>query len=322
VEKKKMISKARAVVLIIIVGLLGGLAPWAAAQPSRSGADRSAVHWESLAFKSSAFLGSVQTRVTLEELPADEVGGILIASPQEESVKPSGPRVFHLTVNSAIDPLIGSDELLVTRVWFSPQASAALQRVRLRKGKELWEKTYRWTASGVYRLRIRPQDADEENLPVKRWTDRQNSFYPYDLQQSECSSVSDPSVLLYVASTAGLAVGDDPRRLCAFNKKQLHLVQFQAEKSQLLKVNYLEKTPDGETRRQGEAEVLKVSFTTRSLFPDEAGAEPFSFLGLKGDFHIFIEKISRIPVQIGGKIPGFGKVAIKLEQALVRPGGK
>jgi len=314
--------KAITVLLMLLVCSFGGLSPWAAAQSTPPLFGQSEITWQRLTFKSSSFLGSVDTRVTLEQLPVAEVAGQLIASPQGENVKPSGPRVFQLTVNSAIDPLIGSDELLVTRVWFSPQASTALQRVRLRKGKELWEKTYRWTASGVYRLRIRPQDADEEILPVKRWTDRQNSFYPYDLHQSECSSVSDPSVLLYVASTAGLAVGDDPRRLCAFNKKQLHLVQFQAEKSQLLRVNYLEKTPDGETRRQGEAEVLKVSFATHSLFPDEAGAEPFSFLGLKGNFHIFIEKLSRMPVQISGKIPGFGKVDIKLEQALIGSGKK
>jgi hypothetical protein len=281
--------------------------------------NRSEVHWNRLAFKSNNFLGNVNTRIALEKLPADEVNGVLITSPQGVNLKPSGTEVFHLTTNSTIDPLFGSDELLVTRVWFSPQEATALQRIRLRKGKELWEKTYRWTLNGVYRLRIRPEGADEEELPLERWTNKQNSFYPYDLEQSKCSSVSEPSALLYVVSAAGMAVGDPPRHLCAFGKKQLHRVQFQAQESQLLSVNYLEKSLQAETRRRGEAEVLKISFTTRSLFADETEAEPFSFLGLKGDFDIFVDKASRIPVQVSGRIPGFGKVDIKLEEALLSP---
>ena len=265
-------------------------------------------------------MGTVNIRVALERLPADEVIGSLIASPQGEDLKPSGTGVLHLTLTSEVDPLFGSDELLVTRVWFSPNEAAALQRIRLRQGKEKWEKTYRWTQSGVYRLRLKPERADEENLPIERWTNKNNSYYPYDLEQSKCSSVSDPSALLYVVSAAGLAVGDKPRHLCVFNKKQLHLVQFQAEKSQLLQINYLEKSQPGETRRKGEAEVLKVSFTTRSLFADETEAEPFSFMGLKGDFDIFIDKVSRIPVRISGKIPGFGKVEFKLGEVQMSPG--
>jgi len=314
-----MISKAMTVFFIILVCHLGGFAPLAPAQSTPPVFDGSEIYWNSLGFKSKKFLGTVNTRIVLEQLPADEAEDELVASPQGENVRPSGSRVFHLTVNSAIDPLVGSDELLVTRVWFSPRKAAALQRIRLREGKEQWEKTYRWTQNGVYRLRLRPEGADEKKLPPGLWTDKENSFYPYDLEQSGCLSVSEPSVLLYVASAAGLAVGDQPRHLCAFNKKQLHLVQFQAEKSQLLEIDYLEKSQHGETRRKGEAEVLKISFTTRSLTADEGRAEAFSFLGLKGNFDIFIEKASRIPVQISGKIPGFGRVDIKLEKALVSP---
>lgn len=314
-----MISKSLTVLLIIIVCHLGGLAPLTPAQSFPPMFDRPEISWNSLAFKSKNFMGTVNTRIALVKLPADEVKGSLIASPQGEDLEPSGTGVLHLTINSEVDPLFGSDELLVTRVWFSPREAAALQRVRLRQGKEKWKKTYRWTQSGVYRLRLRPEGADEENLPIKRWTNKNNSFYPYDLEQNKCSSISDPSALLYVASAAGLAVGDPPRHLCAFNKKQLHLVQFQAEKSQRLNINYLEKSPHGETRKDGEAEVLKISFTARSLFADEARAEPFSFMGLKGDFDIFIDKASRIPVRISGRVPGVGKVDLKLGEVQMSP---
>jgi hypothetical protein len=314
-----MLSKALTVLFIILVCHLGGFSPLAPAQSPPPTFDRSEVHWNRLAFNSNNFLGNVNTRVVLEELPADEVKGVLIASPQGVVFKPAGSKVLNITINSTIEPLIGSDELLVTRTWFTPQEATALQRIRLRKGKEKWEKTYRWTENGVYRLRIRPEGADEDPLPLERWTNREDSFYPYDLAQSKCRSVSDPSALLYVVSAAGLAVGDQPLNLCVFNKKQLHLVRIRAEKNQLLKMNYLEKSRHGETRRKEKAEVLKISFTTRSLFANETEAEPFSFLGLKGNFDIFIDKTSRIPVQISGKISTFGRVDIKLGEVQMSP---
>ena len=132
-------------------------------------------------------------------------------------------------------------------------------------------------------------------------------------------SVSEPSALLYVVSAAGLTVGDPPLNLCVFNKKQLHLVRIQAEKSEVLKIKYLEKSQHKETRRKGKVDVLQISFTTRSLFADEAKVEPFSFLGLKGDFDIFIDKVSKIPVQVSGKIPAFGRVDFKLGEVQMRP---
>ena len=310
-----MVRKILLVLFLILVSNLGGVSPLTPALSSPYKFDMSEVVWNSLSFKSDNFLGTVKTKARLKKVPVDEIEGMLISSPHGEVLKPSGTKNFIVTINSTIDPLIGSDELLVTRLWFVPQEATALQRIRLRKGKEKWEKTYRWTENGVYRLRKKPKGSDEDELPLERWTDSENSFYPYDLDQSKCGSVTGPSALLYVVSAADLAVGDQPLNLCVFNKKQLHLLRVRAEKYQLLKINYLEKSQHEETRRKGKAEVLKISFTSRSLFADEAQAEPFSFLGLKGEFTIFIDKASKIPVQVSGKIPGIGRVDIKLREA-------
>jgi len=317
-----MVRKTRTVLFIILVFNLGGFLPLTQAQSSLFNFDMSEVDWKSLLFKSDNFIGSVTTKAVLEEVPVAGIDDMLIASPQGVVLKPAGTKVLIVTINSAIVSPIGPDELLVTRVWFTPQEAAALQRIRLRKGKEKWEKTYRWTEDGVYRLRIKPKGAEEEELSLERWTDIENSFYPYDLAQSKCGSVSEPAALLYVVSAAGLAVGDPPLHLCVFNKKQLHLVRVRAEKYQFLKINYLEKSQHKESRRNGTAEVLKISFTSRSLFADEAKAEPFSFLGLKGDFDIFIDKVSKIPVQVSGKIPRIGRVDIKLREISLWQGSR
>jgi hypothetical protein len=147
---------------------------------------------------------------------------------------------------------------------------------------------------------------------MERWTNIEESFYPYDLEKSDCLSVSEPSVLLFFVSTASLSLGDEPSSLCVFNKKQLHRVQIQVDKLQRLKVNYIEKMPTAETLKDGEIDALKISFKPTSLFKDKAEAEPFSFLKLKGDFEIFIEKTTRIPVLVKGQIPNIGRVEVKL----------
>jgi len=54
----------------------------------------------------------------------------------------------------------------------------------------------------------------------------------------------------------------------------------------------------------------KISFTTRSLAEDGIKAEQFSFLGLKGDFDLYIDREQKIPVQVSGKLLTYGKVDI------------
>ena len=308
------VRKKRTVLLLIFIAILSGFAHLSWAQTFNFKSDAAEVRWQRVSFKSDSFFGSVSTMAILEEFPADEVEGTLIASPQGAVLEPSGTKVFRIRISSTIDPLIGSDEILATLLWFSPQEATALQRIRLRKGKEKWEKTYRWTGNGVFRLRRKPKGTKEEELLPDRWTDIENAFYPYDLARSNCESATGPSALLYVASAASLTVGDPPINLCVFGKKQLHHVQVRAEKYQRLKVNYHETSQAKTIRRNGKAEALKISFMPRSLFPDQTKVEPFSFLGLKGNFDIFIDKSSKIPLQVSGKIPGLGKVNIRLDK--------
>jgi hypothetical protein len=274
--------------------------------------DSSGIPWKTLSFKCENFWGTAISKVKLDLLRSTNAEKLLIPNPKGRALMPKGSQVLTVSVNSTIDPLIGPDDYSETKIWFTPQEGAALQRIRVRLGKEKWQKVYRWTDSGVYRLRKKPNDSDEENQPMERWTNREESFYPYDLEKNDCLNVSEPSVLLFFVSTARLSLGDKPSTLCVFNKKQLHRVQIQVERLQRLKVNYIEKSPKAETLKDGEIDALKISFKPTSLFKDKAETEPFSFLKLKGDFEIFIEKSTRIPVLVKGQIPNIGRVEVKL----------
>ena len=296
--------------IIMHFGTLSGVT--LAQSPFPNEFDSSRVPWKTLSFKCENFWGTAISEVKLEVVQSSNAEKLLISYPKGRALMPTAPQVFTVSVNSTIDPLIGPSDYSETKTWFAPQEGAALQRVRVRVGKEKWQKVYRWTHSGVYRLRKKPNDPDEDNLPMQRWTNTEESFYPYDLEKGDCLNVSEPSVLLFYVSTASLSLGDEPSALCVFNKKQLHRVRIQVEKLQRLKVNYIEKLPNAEKLKRGEIEALKISFKPTSLFKNKAESEPFSFLKLKGDFEIFIEKSTMIPVLVKGQIPNIGRVEVKL----------
>ena len=133
-----------------------------------------------------------------------------------------------ITIESQVDPRIGWDEYLKNQAWLNPENAAALQRIRLRQGRKIWEKTYRYTNKGVHRLRKIPKGRRQENRPPKNWTQKKKNFYEYNLSQVSCPQVLSPSGLLYFLSAHDFSEGDSPLHLCVFSKKQLHQVSVQA----------------------------------------------------------------------------------------------
>ena len=316
-------SKNRIVICYLLLFAMLGL-PANAAQkisplPTLFGLDR--IAWRSLSYKANNIFGKVTTDVYLSASPAEEAADFLIAVPNGVAVHASGATVFKLTVHSQIDPLLGFDEILITQSWIDSNGAAALQRIRLRQGQEKWQKSYRFTQQGVFRLKKWPADSREENLPLDQWTRIKNRFFLYGDKGRECLRILEPASLLHIVSTINETTAQDPLDLCVFNKKQLHLVKVSVGGSQSLKVNYLEKLGDSQIRVDKKIDTIKISFQPRSLAPTEIEPEEFSFLGLKGDFDIFIDKTSRIPVQVSGKIAAFGKVDIFLQEVTISQNG-
>ena len=276
--------------------------------------DADKVLWNHLSYRAKSIFGKVTTDVRLLAVPVEEVADLLITDPAGEALQPSGSTVFTLTVYSNINPLFGSDEILKTQSWFDPDGAGALQRVRLRQGKDKWQKSYRFTKKGVFRLRKKPKDSREENLTLDQWTKIRNHFYLYGDKGLGCPQILEPASLLYIVSAIDLTTAHPPLNLCVFNKKQLHLVKVSVGGSQSLKVNYLENQGDNQTRVDKKIDTIKISFQPRSLAPTDIEPEEFSFLGLKGDFDIFFDQVTNLPVQVSGKISAFGKVDIKLEE--------
>jgi hypothetical protein len=278
------------------------------------------VPWTDLSYRAKNFMVAVNTHVHLSSPSGNEGQASLLASPRSIPVQPSGSKVYLLTLNTNIDPLFRSAIRILNQVWFDPKRASALGRIRLRRGRDDFIKSYRFTQHGVFRIRRGPKSKKEALLPPEQWTDVKDTFYSYDISNLGCPLVSERLILIYLVSAAVISNKTEPISLCVFGKRQLHHVQLRPEGLYMLKVDYIERTLQSETRRKSTVEALKIAILNRPIDSDLEETENFSFLGLHKDIAIWIDLKSRIPIQVSGVIPNIGKVALKLSEVKLRTG--
>ena len=271
------------------------------------------VLWKHLSYQGKHFLGKIETVVSLAGLPAKEAQRVLMPLPEGNPLQASTTHVMVIDVQSAVDPLFGANDLTGSQAWFIPGDATALQRIRSRKGDDIWQNTYRFTEKGVYRLRKKPARDDEKKMAPEHWTKIKESFYPYHDKRPGSQAVLEPTGLLYLVSVLDFMKQTAPRSLYIFDRKQLHQVKVHVSGRQRLKVSYLEKTLKKDIRRQGMIDAVKISFKPRAMVLQDEQPEEFSFMGLKGNFEIYIDGATGIPVQVSGQISRIGKIHIRLQ---------
>ncbi len=293
----------RAAATLAIVLATAGLPAFG--QGETNGFDPSRVSWTRLKFRAEKLFLTAYSEVGLKTLQTPEVTAALITSPRSVALMPSGPQTLLLDLESSS----GSRDSLV-RVWFNPHDASALQRLKRRGGKKAYQKIFRFTRDGTYSLRTAPENRSQGRLPPEHWGQVEEFFYPV-ASESSCAAISEPSLLFYAISAARLAAGGEPLRLCVFSRKSVIPLEIAARGSQRLTVDYAEASARAERRRTEEITVTEIGIQVPEL--DAKGEKTdFKLLGLGGDVAIYLEEASRIPVQVSGRIPGLGKIDVKL----------
>ena len=282
--------------------------------------DPKRVPWTQLSYRIKNFSAEVDVQIQLESLPAVEVEAALIKSPRGVPIKAWSPESNRITVQYWVDSIFKSPVKTINHVWFNPKDATALGRIRLRKGNADFKKVYRFTEQGVFRHQREPKDQQESSRQPENWTDVKDSFYAYNLDQLGCPNVTERLVLIYIASVSAAEISKNmqPLSLCVFGRRQLFHVRFKPEGFHSLKVDFIEKKQQGESRRQGQVEALKIAIETQPLASDLDKVEDFSFLGFQEDIAIFIDPVSHLPLQLSGEIAMVGNVTIKLNEAQLR----
>jgi hypothetical protein len=260
----------------------------------------------------------VNAQVQLTSLPAAEVEAALIKSPQGDPIEVLRPESTMISVYYNVDPIFLDPVKTINHVWFNPDDATALGRIRQRRGKEDYKKVYRFTQQGVFRHRREPKDQHETSKQPDKWTDVRDTFYAYDLAQLGCPNVTERTVLIYIASAAEISKSMQPLSFCVFGRRQLFHVRLKPEGLHSLKVDFIEKSSQGETRRQDEVTALKLALEVQPLASDLEKVEDFSFLGFHKNIAIFIDPVASIPIQISGIISTVGNATIKLAEVQLR----
>ena len=305
-------------ILLFFVFLIHSGSPVRAQSFNRLNLDPHRVLWSDLAFRAKGTFVDVAVDIRLSPFPTAEFESIWQTYPQPIPLPFVGQEVYKLEVNRVIDHIFSRAVKLSNQVLFNAKQAISLYRVRLRRGKDDIERAYWFSGEGVHRLRTMPKTKGETSLDPAKWTDVKTDFYPYDLTRLECPQVVDPMLLIYLLSAAPISKDGEVLSLCVFGKQQLHQVRLRVDGLQTLEVDYAEKAGEGEVRKKGKVDGLRVTLESEPMARDKKNAESFSFLGMHEDIAIHIDPELRIPLQVSGKIPTVGAVTLKLSEVKMK----
>ena len=280
--------------------------------------DADHVSWTQLSFHAKNFWVEVSTDVQLASVPASEIETMMISTPSGIPVQPEAPEAYQMTIHTTIDPRFRSPVRIYNRIWFNPSDAKALGRIRLRREEDDFKKIYRFTKQGVFRHRIEPKNKKEARLAPREWTDRNETFYPYDQARLGCSGVSERSLPIYILSAALTSTLEDSMSLCVFGKRQLHRVTLRKAGRHPISVSFIKKNQQSETRKQGMIKSIKFTLNSEPMESDLKEPENFSFLGFHKDISIYVDPVSGFPIQASGIIPTAGKATLKLKKVWLK----
>jgi hypothetical protein len=276
--------------------------------------DAAQVTWRHLSYQASRPLVEVTTNVDLTKGTAAEAQKDFVASSRGTPFAAAGDEVFQVEVDTTINPTFSSKVQVAARVWFSPEDATALQRFQIRSGEDDYQRWFRFTREGVYRLQKEPQDAKEAAEPPRQWTRVKERFYSYGTLNSSCAHISDVSVLVYMISAAPISEHMKPMTVCLFGKRALHRVQIRADGTQRLEFDYLQKGTAAAKRKQGSTQVFRIVVEPKSSRADNEMDEEFSFFGFTSDIVVYLDPGTHIPLQISGVLPMVGRVDLPLRE--------
>lgn len=273
--------------------------------------DLSRIRWSELAYRAKKLGFSATTELKLAMVPAATAAAEMVAASQGEAVAPVG----EILMLSMATKGVGQDSLV--RIWMDPTNGAAVQRDQHDRGKKKRWRVYSYTDEGVGVLTRRPK-AGESDREHGSWSERDERFTEYPAWLGRGVLVTEPGAIFFIAAAAPLDDVGDMIQVPVFSRNNLILVELSVERVDRIKVDYAELSSfGGERRVKGTVEVLRLKVDSRHLDPDSAEGD-FEFLGLKGDVQIFLDKKTRAPLQISGRVPIAGNVNIRVQRVVLK----
>ncbi len=303
----------RYLLLVVITACLLGGGPARAngsgeLEAPRLQLDDSRLGWTALSLKGGKLLVSVSADVSMHRVTDNLLSGVLLPPQRGQAISPAGQPVLFIDFHSLA---MGKD--LHTRLWFRARDVAALQRSRVEatRGDERY-KLYRFTREGIFIVRRKPMTAEAQQ-PPEQWHDVKHSFVPYPPGIPDGMVVSDPAVLLYLASVADFKQPGDELRLLAYFDDKLQIITMHYEGEEEVAADFKARGPGGSQHIKGSRQALRLGLASRPLDMRQGNAS-LRIAGLGGKLKILVDRKLRVPLELRGKAKVLGKVSLRLHK--------
>ena len=271
------------------------------------------IPWRHLSFEGSKFGISLHADLGIELVPAGRLFEVLLPSEQTPGISPAGEQVLRVVLHSEVLGRRSEIEL-----WVEPENAAAFQRVQTESGKKQRVKSARYGEEGITSVRHRPRKGTgEEERPPEQWTDIRREFERYPSWAGRNLRVSDPTALFYVVAAAALEKPGDLAQIRLYSDDDLLLVEARVLERVRVEVDYETIGAGGTQRRKQSVDALRLALGARALGPG-ASEKSFELAGMRGDVEMLLDPRSRLPLELSGRVPYAGRVAIRLKSVSER----
>lgn len=251
--------------------------------------DPKRVSWRQLEFKASKLFVSATTRVELGQV-----------APGVAEVSLETKALGRKTTDS---------------VRFQLADARTLERRKRKHGNKPYAKLYRFQPNGVTMERSEPANIDEATGNDSSWSRRKSETF--ELPPASCSSVVDPSVVLYLAAAKTWRLGAPPYSVCTFSQGKFSRLVIDVAGQEEIRVEYESEDSDGRSeRRSGTVRAWVLELAAKSFQGSEQ--DQLEILGLEEDVRMYVDPQTGAPVRFAGKMDKLGRVEIRLQRLVER----
>ena len=274
--------------------------------------DKTTVPWKHLSFKGKEVFAKLAAEVELTSPSKSELDTAFIPSSQGIPIAITKSGALIIDTKISVKSIFAKVKLQ-NIAWFDPVTLSTMQYVRQRIGLKDAKKIYRFTDKGVFRLTKQPIDKNQIIQLPEKWSAVNERFYPYDQEKKGCVNITVPMPVIYLISASKVSDSEKPVTVCVFNKKETIYLDIQKESVETVQLNHIEIKGDEVIQRNASISAEVLSLKARSVSSGQT-MNNFTLVGLQGNIKVYIDRESRVPVQLSGDYQGLGEIKLKLRQ--------
>lgn len=266
--------------------------------------------WTRAEYAATKFFVTVNVDVDLTVQPAAAAAAAMLPAPGHTALPVGAPPVVLSTI---VNKVVGQHTTV--KLWSRPDFQT-LQRTALYTGRKYWYRLFRYTDDGVYSLKHRPADGEQER-DVAQWSERNEDFYPH-LAEWKGRVITEPEVLFHYLAVTPISTATPDFEFLTMDRGQALRVMLNVDGTRQVNHAYEIAGAQGGKRNDAAVDAVRLRLHVAPLSKD-AQASDVKFLGLTGDVELLVDPQRRLVVELSGSADHIGEVKFILRRVVMAP---